>query len=516
MSRAEFQCAECGASVQVWGSSRSEADRKAAWHKKEGHVCDACAAKRRAAENEAAAQTNNAAGLPNLIGSEKQVAWAETIRKEILERAAVCAALIEKMESADHMNAIGYEGREALNVEMREMLSGMSGYDRDYTLFFANEVLLKIRHAVRYSAFMNLLARQVRASWWIDVRDADLHAIIKAMKKEIDAEIEAARPVSAEQVAAMQEAQAEALLKPAGEPKSSQIAEIRLVGDQLRVIFPEKREDFRLLMRNTGFIWDNAWVRTMGATTGNTLDRQAETAHRIIAAGFMVRLHDEEAREKAISGQFEPEQTRWVARANGGEYKGWLVLSWARTEDFYVAAKRILGARYKHGRVHVPPGSVLEVADFAAQYGFALTPGAQEILTAHQAALAAGAVIADPKQGAEPVRIAESAKPPKLDPATVGGDIDPGLREEPASASERFASYLLHRRELQGSSIELPLSQRKFAAMLGIRAETLNRMLSKLARQGILHGKGRKWEILVPEALECMAAGKKEGGLNHG
>ncbi len=83
MAKADFKCADCGASVRVSGHNRSDADRKAAWHEAEGHVCDDCAAKRRAAENAVAAAANLAEGLPALTGSEKQIACAAKTRSMI-------------------------------------------------------------------------------------------------------------------------------------------------------------------------------------------------------------------------------------------------------------------------------------------------------------------------------------------------------------------------------------------------------------------------------------------------
>lgn len=78
------------------------------------------------------------------------------------------------------------------------------------------------------------------------------------------------------------------------------------------------------------------------------------------------------------------------------------------------------------------------------------------------------------------------------------------------SASERLADYLLQQHERQGKAgIELPLSQRQLAATLGIRAETLNRLLADWSQQGVIHGKRRQWEIRVPEALGRIAGARE-------
>lgn len=282
----------------------------------------------------------------------------------------------------------------------------------------------------------NLLAVQVirgqrKASWWIDTRASSVEAMLYDLRTEIDQAVAAQRaePSSSHEMAAKQGAETEALLKPVGAPKSAQIAEISHVGEYLRVIFQERIEAFRLLMRAAGFEWANGrWERKLTWMQGDPIDRMAELAHRLLAAGFLVRIHDVDARARAVSGNFTPEQRRWISVPTEGKFAGWLMIRWPREDDLYGPAKRLLGARYQNGAVYVPPGSVEEAADFAAAYGFSLSPAAQRQMEQHRAAMAAGAVIADPKRGPEPLRVPVSGVPDKLDAAV--GEIDPDLRED--------------------------------------------------------------------------------------
>lgn len=421
MAKASFNCAECDASVQIVGRNRSEADRKAAWHEEQGHVCAECESKHRAEENAKAAQANQESGLPSLTGSDKQTAWAETIRKDMLERAVKIGELIAVAKSAEHLESLSADGRAEVKTEFSKLLAAISDAERYALHHTFDETIRAIGTAERYAAFLTVLRGQPRASWWIDNRDIKLARIAVNLRDDIDQATAESKPVPEEQQSIVREAQEEALLKPSGEPNSTQIAEISLVGKQLRVAFPEKNETFRLLMRGTGFVWvDKLWARPMGITTGNPVDRIAETAHRILGAGFMVRVHDEEARGKAISGQFEPEQTRWITRQVGGSYDGWCRIQWPKSDDLYAPAKRILGARYKDGNVYCPPGSVLEVEDFAGHYGFSMSPGVTGMLEAHRAALAAGVVVADIKQSAAP--LADDGSRPELDAPLVGDE----------------------------------------------------------------------------------------------
>ncbi len=426
MAKAYFNCAECGASVAIFGHNRSEADRKAEWHEQQEHICIECANKHRMEENAKSAQENQARGLPSLSGSEKQTAWAETIRKDMLERAEKIGELIAVAKSAEHLESLSADGRAEVKAEFANLLSGIGDAER-YALHYAfDEAIRAIGTYERYAAFMNVLCGKNRASWWIDNRDINLAQVATNLRDDIDHTMAEQKLQTEDQKEVVREAQEEALLKPFGEQNSSQIAEISLVGKQLRVAFQEKNEAFRLLMRGAGFVWvDKFWARVMGITTGNTIDRMAETAHRILGAGFMVRVHDEDARSKAISGQFEPEQTRWITQQVGGSYDGWCRIHWPKSDDLYAPAKRILGARYKYGNVYCPPGSVIEAEDFAMRYGFAISPGVANILALHRAALAVGVVVQDIKQPAAP--FADDGSRQELD--AQPSDIDESLKD---------------------------------------------------------------------------------------
>lgn len=75
------------------------------------------------------------------------------------------------------------------------------------------------------------------------------------------------------------------------------------------------------------------------------------------------------------------------------------------------------------------------------------------------------------------------------------------------SAQQRLAGYLLKLVGANGTSVELPLSQRQLAAKLGVRAETLSRLLSDWRKLGYLAGRGREWQIARPCVLDALARG---------
>ena len=137
-------CPECGATHYYTAicHNRREADNWEQYHADEAttRLCPDCYAKQRAeqraeereAENKAAAEKAGEFGLPALTGSEKQVAWATTIRQNALDSAL--------MESAGRTTA-------GMNEKGRAFVAG---------------VIAKM---------------SAEAKWWIDHRDDAAHLV---------------------------------------------------------------------------------------------------------------------------------------------------------------------------------------------------------------------------------------------------------------------------------------------------------------------------------------------------
>ncbi len=76
-----------------------------------------------------------------------------------------------------------------------------------------------------------------------------------------------------------------------------------------------------------------------------------------------------------------------------------------------------------------------------------------------------------------------------------------------SNAQQRLAAYLVTLAEQQGEWIELPTSQRQLAAQLGVRAETLSRLLADWQLRGWISGERRRWCLLAGLTLRQMAGG---------
>ena len=216
------------------------------------------------------------------------------------------------------------------------------------------------------------------------------------------------------------------LLRPALR-KTETIAEIVLEDTNISVIFPERREDFRILIRSLGYRWMGAyWYRVLRPYNGSPTDRAAETGHRLLAAGFPIEIQDEVTRTRAAVGCYEPEPKCSVMRLTSGEHKDWFKIGWPRDEDLYGAAKRLAGSRYvpKVGIV-VPAENFDEVLDFAEIHRGFVSPGAQALAREAKAAREASLVVnvPHPKKRA---KTASNPQPPTLEQpeeVTIADDL---------------------------------------------------------------------------------------------
>lgn len=74
-----------------------------------------------------------------------------------------------------------------------------------------------------------------------------------------------------------------------------------------------------------------------------------------------------------------------------------------------------------------------------------------------------------------------------------------------STAAQRLADYLLRLPCDHAGTVRLPLTQRQLAAHLGVRPETLSRMLADWVAQGHISGARRDWALLDPEQLSAWA-----------
>lgn len=112
--------------IQMYGPTRDRESKKE-WM--ERGVCPDCYRKQkeeeRAKASQVAAEQAKSSGLPALVGSEKQIAWAETIRKNalaaaqnnVLSRESFATLPIDKQESSRAVFEVVRTARDCLETE---------------------------------------------------------------------------------------------------------------------------------------------------------------------------------------------------------------------------------------------------------------------------------------------------------------------------------------------------------------------------------------------------------------
>ena len=326
--------------VQLVGPTRDRDWKLSNWI----WICDNCKDKAHQEENEKASAVNEASGLPVLSGSEKQIAWAETIRASKIEQ-------INKFLS-DSYNLDCLKKR----ADRRKIV------DADKKIDMA---IISIKS-------------KTSASWWIDSRDFSAESFIVEELNVVNLPEEQAKIEA--QKATEADVKAEATVRPE-HPVTETVAEITCTQDTVKISFPEKNDTFRELVKTKlCYSWDSpCWIRKISMTDGDMQDRAAETGHKLLANGFCIRIIDRGLRQKAISGEYVPECKKWITSLVS--YPEKLVIWWKKEAgDYYTRAKRIPGARWISPSMKVPVEQYEEVLGFAEVHGFKVSAGAQKLI----------------------------------------------------------------------------------------------------------------------------------------
>jgi len=276
--------------------------------------------------------------LPPLTGSEKEIAWANSLRIHKLSEIETEIANIEKMMPKE---------------EYRQILIAI---DEIQNKTAARQWILWRHYSAKY------------------IVEETLKAIMAVPTAKAIEDKEAAQ---AKEEAIKRAALAEATMRPQ-KAVSNIAAEIYIDGDVVSIFFPKPHDAFNEIVRSLGYSWKNGlWKRKIDKFAGTPEDRAVELGHTLLANGFFVRFFDEALRSRIAKEDFEPEQTRWIMKRSKGDYVGWFAIRWGSAEDFYDAARRIADSRYSKPNIMVPPEQFEQVLDFAERYDFRLSEEAQ-------------------------------------------------------------------------------------------------------------------------------------------
>ncbi len=167
------------------------------------------------------------------------------------------------------------------------------------------------------------------------------------------------------------------------------ICRIAIDNRTIRLIFPEKLDEFRSLVKRFGYSWQNCWERNFKSGV-DIIDRAAEIGNELLLLGLCIQVDIEKIKDRIVGSSFTPEVFKFIdASKNTGVYADWLTFIYPKNEEWYTEIMKITAAKYAEGRIYVPPEHCLEVEDFAEINDFQFTPGAIEIVDQAKAVRAA-------------------------------------------------------------------------------------------------------------------------------
>lgn len=353
-----FSCGHEGR-VNIIGPTKDrqwKADRKF-----EG-LCEECYEKylqeEREKANREAEEKAREMELPELQGSEKQVAWANTLRQELINYFTNVA-----------------EDEKSIKVLIR--------FYREFEDITKEEVL-----AVRDYIIENI----TDSKYYIDNRFDKIEDYIR---REIKNAIKTEEDLIEEKRIA--DIEAESLVVPEN-ATTSNVVEIKEKNNEIVALF-EKNDTFIRIVKGLGYRWSGGWRKRITETTGTATERIAELGNKLLAEGFPVKIHDTEARKKAINADYEPEHNRWIYLRTDGKYEGWLIIRWnGKNDKLYNTARKLPGSRWDDG-VAVKIEYWNELEEFAELYDFKFSTGALKAIVEYKKAFENSIVTpAEPKE----------------------------------------------------------------------------------------------------------------------
>lgn len=176
-------------------------------------------------------------------------------------------------------------------------------------------------------------------------------------------------------------------------PLTETVARIQLVGDTIKIGFPEKRDDFREVVKAFGCIWQRPnWERQIGQRAGDPTERLIEVGNKLLSAGFNVAVESEQIQDAIVAGNFTAEITKWVLVVRSGDHVNWFALQWGKRDDLYNEATKLTGARYSPPYVVVPPEHYDQVLDFADVHKMTVSEAARTLVAKVQELMAIAVV----------------------------------------------------------------------------------------------------------------------------
>lgn len=349
-----FSCG-CEGRVNVIGK---EKDRQWKVDRAFSNMCEECYKKyleeQRAKANAEALEKAKEMELPELTGTEKQVAWANTLRDKFLEK---LSQTIEDVNGKDKYDSI-YTYRKIFKIKKIE-----------------DERVIKERITDYLYKFQDMFLENTKATYFINNRFNILMELIEEAAENV---------INLEEIKKEKEMKLEIIKETTVEPaevKFDEFVEIVATKENIKLCY-EKNETFRSIVTNLNFKWnydEKCWTRKINELTGNYIDRSAEVANKLLNIGFRVAIPEIEIKEKALDGSYEQECNRWILHRRDTTK---LAIKWyeGRNNDLYKACKHLKGARWDSGAMVIDVKNFEQIEEFAEMYGFKFTKEARKFV----------------------------------------------------------------------------------------------------------------------------------------
>lgn len=326
------------------------------------NMCDECYKKHleeeRNRKNEEALEKAKDMDLPSLEGTEKQVAWANTLRQEFIDKFENCIDYIKSGENAMQRTKI----RKMFKIKKSEV-----GGTKEAVTDAIIDNLYK---------FQDLILSNNKATFFINKRNTSINDLIEENAEYI---------INKESIENEKELRTTIINETTVEPdeiKFEGVVEIVANIEEVYAIY-EMNDSFRKIVKDLGYSWEkNKWSRKINTTTGSYVDRAAELANKLLNEGFRVAIPEINIKEKAVDGTYEKECKRWIYE-NKDTNK--LSIKWrGYDENLYSVSKKIKGAKWDKSSMLVHVQNYEQVEEFADMYGFKFTEAALELINQYK------------------------------------------------------------------------------------------------------------------------------------
>lgn len=369
----KFACGHT-AEIQLFGKE-SERQRKIKYLEESG-MCPSCYKKqqeeaKKAAEAQAAAEASEM-GLPELTGSEKQVVWATKIRNGLMEsiskmQDAAFKIIENAKETGKHQDDLP---RVEKAIEFLNACEKVAGTETSAAAFIDWRFDLDVR---RLLAVREVEDEAIKSGKDMQQYGGFFVAVLKILY-----------PATGETEQAVESGQTVEITKDvtlAPEKKTTDaLAAVTYTDDRVDVSSPKDCTVMQIV-KASGFRWTGSdWEMQITVTTGSAVDRAAEIANKLLAAGVQVRV-PVEIQKNAVDGNYTPRCTRWFYAINGDVFA-----KWDKNEDWYSRVINISGAKYISDmhKIRIPASSADEIDDFADLNGFQISDGAKKIIDGYR------------------------------------------------------------------------------------------------------------------------------------